>query len=136
MHNRYQVLYDRPYNPAYIFILIAILTIAFISIHIEFAVHMPSLLPVSFGLHWGLICGICLLAILFDPSVAYLTTKRDVSGNGGGGGGDGSARVVTVRRPLVAFRESRVNVLLENTEGVAGWNWIDGVRYEEAAVEV
>lgn len=29
-----------------------------------------------------------------------------------------------------------MNVLLENIEAVAGWNWIDGVMYEEAVFEL
>lgn len=82
----------------------------------------------------GIICTVCFLAIIFDPSVFRWPSTRAVEGNGyGTGEGGGSAedrQLVTVIRPIIGFR------LFEYRVETVGWGWIDGKKHEKAIVRI
>lgn len=73
--------------------------------------------------------GICSIAILFDSSTAYWTTRRVISGVDSGGFAR-EVREVTVKRLLIGFEDKKVR--LESPDGV----WLDGCLYEEAMINV
>lgn len=73
--------------------------------------------------------GICSIAILFDSSTAYWTTRRVIRGVDGRGFAR-EVREVTVKRPLIGFEDKKIR--LESPDGV----WLDGCLYEEAMINV
>ena|SRR5699024_9705378 len=129
-----QIFYNRPYSLTILFIYIAVVTAIYSVCEASIAVEAPSLLKAYLKWHVGIVCTVCFLAIILDPSVFRWSSTRVIGGNGydtGEGGVSAEDRqLVTVVRPIIGFR------LFEYRVETVGCVWIDGKKHENAIVRM
>lgn len=129
-----QIFYDRPYSLTILFIYIAVVTAIYSVCEASIIVEAPLLLKAYLKWHVGIICTVCFLAIILDPSVFCWSSMRTIGGNVDGTGESGGSvqdrQLVTVVRPIIGFG------LFEYQVETVDWAWIDGKKHEKAILRM